>query len=169
MWLHLLQVREKLNFTTYKDEHDTYLHMDVCHLADVFEYFRKTCYQRYGIDPAWCVSLPGYSWACMKKNISDNDITVKLITDIDMFLMVEKSFRGGITVANKRLCKKPDDDPNIHILYIDANNLYGWAMIQKLGEEAVRSRASGAVSTSLTKLEDAEGFNAFKIAPIASS
>ncbi len=35
----VLKVREAMKCKTYRDEHDTYLKLDVCLLADVFEYF----------------------------------------------------------------------------------------------------------------------------------
>ena len=67
-------------------------------------------------------------------------INLELITDIDMQLFIEKSLRGGISYiahrhaeANNKYMK--DYDPSkvsCYILYLDANNLYGWAMSQPL-------------------------------------
>ena len=58
-----------------------------------------------------------------------------------MLLMFEKGIRGGITQPVKRYSKgnnkymkdlyNPDDE-SIYVQYLDANNLYGWAMIQNL-------------------------------------
>ena len=55
--------------------------------------------------------------------------------------MFEKGIRGGITQPVKRYSKgnnkymkdlyNPDDE-SIYVQYLDANNLYGWAMIQNL-------------------------------------
>ena len=57
-----------------------------------------------------------------------------------MYLMVENGIRGGISTIMKRYAKANnpyanDFDPekeNIYIQYLDANNLYGWAMSQPL-------------------------------------
>jgi hypothetical protein len=59
-----------------------------------------------------------------------------------MFLMVEKGIRGGISVisnrysvANNKYMGGPSYDetkPSKFITYLDANNLYGWAMCQPL-------------------------------------
>ena len=58
-----------------------------------------------------------------------------------MLLMFEKGIRGGITQAVNRCAKANDkymkdlynpDDKTIYLQYVDANNQYGWAMIQKL-------------------------------------
>ena len=58
-----------------------------------------------------------------------------------MLLMVEKGIRGGITEAVKRYAKANNeyikglyslDEESIYLQYLDANNLYGWAMVQNL-------------------------------------
>ena len=57
-----------------------------------------------------------------------------------MLMMFEKGIRGGIThiskryaEANNKYMKKYDETkPPTYIQYLDANNLYGWAMSQKL-------------------------------------
>ena len=54
--------------------------------------------------------------------------------------MVEKGIRGGIchaiyryATANSRYIKKYNkENGSSYIMYLDANNLYGWAMSQKL-------------------------------------
>ena len=54
--------------------------------------------------------------------------------------MVEKGIRGGIchpihryAEANKKYMIYYDESKDLsYILYLDANNLYGWAMSQKL-------------------------------------
>lgn len=43
----------------------------------------------------------------------------------DIYLMVEQGIRGGISIALKRHAKS---DNNNTLMYLDANNLYGWAM-----------------------------------------
>ena len=57
-----------------------------------------------------------------------------------MLLMVENGIRGGIcqathrySKANKKYMKNYDrKTESLYIEYLDANNLYGWAMSQKL-------------------------------------
>ena len=57
-----------------------------------------------------------------------------------MLLMVEKGTRGGICQAIHRYAKANNkymknynkDIISSYLMYLDANNLYGWAMSQKL-------------------------------------
>ena len=54
-------------------------------------------------------------------------IKLEKINDIDVHLFIEKGIRGGISYISKRYAKSDDNN-----MYWDANNLYGWAMIQPL-------------------------------------
>ena len=119
------------------DYHDLYVQSDTLLLADVFENFRNTCIKVYELDPAHFLSAPGLAWqACLKKT----NIKLELLTDVDMLLMVEKGIRGGICHAiyryakanNKYMKNYNKDKEESFIQYLDASNLYVWAMSQKL-------------------------------------
>ena len=63
-------------------------------------------------------------------------IELELISDIGMYLFVEKGMKGGISYIAKRYSKPnskymksyDDSKPSKCIMHLDANNLYGWAM-----------------------------------------
>ena len=65
---------------------------------------------------------------------------IELLTDIDMLLMEEKGVREGICnaihryeTANHKYTKNYDkDNESWYIMYLDVNNLYGWAISQEL-------------------------------------
>ena len=117
--------------------HDLYVQSDTLLLVHVFENFRNTCLKVYELDPAHFLSLPGLAWqACLKKT----SIKLELLTDYNMLFMVEEGIRGGIchsihryAKANNKYMKNYDENKeSSYIQYVDANNLYGWAMSQKL-------------------------------------
>ena len=65
------------------------------------------------------------------------------MTDYDMLLMVEEGIRGGICHSMHRYAKANDkymknynnnnnNEESSYIQYLDANNLYDWAMSKKL-------------------------------------
>ena len=118
--------------------HDLYLRTDVILLANVFESFRRVCLEKYGLDPSHFYTAPGLAWkACLKKT----GVSLKLFLDSDMLLMFERRIRGGImqsvhrwAAANNPYMGSEYDKskPTKYLQYLDANNLYGWAMSQPL-------------------------------------
>ena len=134
---HAQKVWNTFKLQTMGEYHNLYLESDILLLADVFENFRKTCLQYYKLDPCHYFTSPGLSWDAMLKM---TDIQLELMTDIDMFQFIEKGMRGGISYianrygkANNKYMKEYDEKaPSKYIMYLDANNLYGWAMSQYL-------------------------------------
>ena len=119
------------------DYHDLYVKSDTLLLADVFENSRDINIRVYELDSAHFVSLPGLAWqACSKKT----NIELEVLTDYDMPLMAEEGIRSGICYsihqyakANNKYMKNYNKDEELpYIPYLDANNLYGWAMSKKL-------------------------------------
>ena len=99
--------------------------MDVLQLTDVFENFVETSTLMYGINPLYSYSLPGYTW---KAGLKLTNIKLDFIKDTDLLLLLEKNIRGGIlSVMGPRYI---ESDENTKLLYIEANNLFGWAMCQ---------------------------------------
>ena len=105
-------------------------------LADVFENLRKMCLNIYHLDPVKFLSAPGLAWqAALEKT----EVKLKLLTDIDMLLMVEKGIRGGICqtiyqhakAINKYMKNCNKNKESSYFKYWDVNNLYGWAMSEK--------------------------------------
>ena len=136
-YCHATKVWGTFNLQTMGDYHDLYLKSDILLLADVFENFRSTCLQYYKLDPCHYYTSPGLSWDAMLKM---TDIKLELMTDIDMFQFIEKGTRGGISYianrfgeANNKYMKEYNKEkPSKYIMYLDANNLYGYAISQYL-------------------------------------
>ena len=117
--------------------HDLYVQTDTFLLANVFEKFRDRCIEIYGLDRSYFYSVPGLAWqACLKKT----GVKLELLTDIDMLIMVEKGTRGGICQSTNRYAKANNKYmknynkciESIYLMYLDANNLCGWAISQRL-------------------------------------
>ena len=125
---HAQNVWEFFGCRTFKDYHELYLVTDVLLLADIFETFRKISVASYGLDPCYYISAPAMAWDAMLKMTG---ITLELLTEEqkDIYLLMEAGIRGGVSTAVHR---HAESDENSSIVYLDANNLYGWAMSQPL-------------------------------------
>ena len=104
---HATRVFREFKMNNLGDYHDLYFQSDMLLLADVFENFRNMSLKTYQLDPAYFLSLPGFArHACL----IITGVKLKLITNINMLLMIESRMRGG-------LC---------HVIrsYAEANNKY---------------------------------------------
>ena len=142
-YIHAQNVWETFNMKTMRDYHDLYLKSDVLLLSDVFENFRDVCLDNYRLDPMFYYTAPGLAWdACLKIA----KVRLELLTDYDILMMVEKGIRGGVSMISTRYGKANNpymkdydpDQPNKFISYLDANNLYGWAMSKPLPTDCFR-------------------------------
>ena len=132
------QIWKHFGIKNMGEYHDLYLKTDVLLLTDVFENFRDMCLSYYGLDPVYYYTLPNFAFDAMLKLTG---IEMDLVYDQEMYEMIEAGLRGGMTQTT---CKKveannkymgSDYDKNkasSYINYLDANNLYGLSMIQKL-------------------------------------
>ena len=135
---HAKSVWKEFDMKTIRSYHDLHMITEVLILADVFENFRKICMENYKLDPAWYYTSPGLSWDALLKITK---VKLELLKDPEMVLMIEKGIRGGLSMISKRYAKANNPymgkeyDPDKHtkyIPYLDANNLYGWAMSKPL-------------------------------------
>ena len=134
---HAKKIWETFGCKTLGDYHDLYVKTDVTLLADVFENFRNLCMEQYGLDPAHYYTSPGLSWDAL---LIKTRVELELLTELEMHLFIERGMRGGISMASKTYAKANNPlvdgyDPSKekkYIMYLDANNLYGWAMNKPL-------------------------------------
>ena len=157
------QVWDTMNCESMGDYHDLYLYQDVFLLADIFEQFRSMCIKNYELDPAHYYTVPGLGWDAALKFTK---VKLETIHDIEMHQFIEKGMRGGISIItrryakanNKHLSEHDPEQPIFFIVYLDANNLYGYAMIQPLptGEFKWMSEQEIANLDVTTIADDAE-------------
>ena len=132
------QIWKHFDIKNMGEYHDLYLKTDVLLLTDVFENFRDMCLSFYGLDPVYYYTLPNFAFDAMLKLTG---IEIDLVYDREMYEMIEAGLRGGMTQTT---CKKVEANnkymgsdydqkkESSYINYLDANNLYGLSMIQKL-------------------------------------
>ena len=135
-YAHGQKVWEVFEIKNLGEYHNLNVQSNTLLLADVFENFRGKCTEIYELDPAHFLSAHFFAWqACLK----NSDVELELLTDIDMLLMVEKGIRGGMcqtihthAKADNKYMKNYDKDiQSTYLMFLDANNLYGWTMSQK--------------------------------------
>ena len=101
-YCHAKKMYKEFSNKNLGDYYNLYVQGDTLLLADVFENIKI-----YELDPTHFLSAPVLArQACLKKT----EIKLKLLTDINMLLMVEKGISGGICHAAHR--------------YVKANNKY---------------------------------------------
>ena len=101
-YLHARKVWEVFEINNLGEYHDLYVQCDTLLLADVLEKFRDTCIEIYELDPSHFLSAPGLAWqACLKIT----NVSLELLTDIDMLLMIEARIRGGMCQSIHRYSK----------------------------------------------------------------
>ena len=141
---HAQMVWNEFGFKTLREYHNLYNMSDVLLLADVFENFRDVCSEHYKLDPAWYFTSTGLAWDTALKI---TDIKLELLSDYDMILLIKHGIRGGVSTIstrfgkgnNKYMGKQFDESkPSTYITYLDANNLYGWAMSRLLPTHGFR-------------------------------
>ena len=159
---------ETFNCNTLGEYSDLYLKTDVCILADIFETFRDECLDPalYGLDPVHFYTAPGLAWNAMLK-VTGTEI--KLISDLDKLNFFKAGIRGGLSQCSLRKAvarnqyTHPTEDiqqPS-YLMYLDVNNLYGWAMCEKLpvGEyEWLTEDSVNNFDVTLTDKDDDYGY-----------
>lgn len=156
---HALHVWYTFDCKTLLDYHNLYLKIDVLLLADIWENFRAVCYNIYKLDCEYYYTAPSLSFDAMLKY---TEINLELLTDLDMFEFVERGIRGGISQISKRhavannkyIAKYDTSKEDSYIVYLDANNLYGYAMCEYLPVKDFKWNEDTWNSEKISELDD---------------
>ena len=136
-YAHTQKVWNTFNIKNLGQYHDLYVQLDAALLADVLENFRDKCIEIYRVHPAHFLTVPGLAW---QSYLTKAEVELELLTDNDMLNMFEKGIRDGMcqatywyAKANYKYMKNYDKNKeSAYLEYLDANNLYGFAMCKKL-------------------------------------
>ena len=122
-YLEAKKMYKKLNVKNMLEYTELYCKLDVLLLAEVIMKFRANVYDDFQLAIENYISCPQLSFdACLKKT----GVKLEQISDETMVSWLEQNIRGGISFVNNRY-EKVTDPSKESLLYIDANNLYGWA------------------------------------------
>lgn len=140
---HAQLVWSQFNIKNLGEYTDLYLKTDVLLLTDIFQNFRKTCKQHYGLDPAFYLTAPSLSFDAM---LLKTGVQLELLNDLSIIRMIQRGIRGGLCTCSHRFAKAnhkylTNYDPskeNAFIQYVDCNNLYGFSLCQSLPHSKFR-------------------------------
>ena len=135
-YTHAINVWKIFNISNLGEYHDLHVQLDTTLLADIFENFRDKHIETDKLDPAYFLTSPGLSWWAYLKKAG---VILELLADENMFLTYEQGICGGICnkvhsyveVNNKYMKNYDRNKESSFLMYVDANNLYGWAMSKK--------------------------------------
>jgi hypothetical protein len=128
-------------FTAFECENmlhytEIYCGADAALLAEVFDCFRNVVYTKFRLDPILYISSPQLALDML---LLLTGVQIELLSDINHILFIESNIRGGMSFIAQRYCKAGErlnevtgEKKFAEILYIDANNLYGWAQSQAM-------------------------------------
>jgi len=127
------KIYKSFDCKSLRDYLKLYNKLDVGILADVFEDHRKTCRIMYQVDPLNFLTLPSLAF---NVGMSVSKQTLDYIQDVDLYLEVKRATRGGVVHFSTRYAKanlptEPDYNPQLpesHLVQLDVNSLYSWAM-----------------------------------------
>ena len=137
-YAHAQHVWENFHCQNLKEYMPIHFLSDICLLADGFQAFRNNSVDEYQLNPAYFVSAPQLAWNALLKHI---DRPIPLITDPEMYRMIQPNIRSGICHASVRYARANNKlmgslydprQPTSYIIDIDANNLDGWATSQEM-------------------------------------
>ena len=141
-----LPTQEEVDIFNNENSHKTgkdltieYLQNDVEIIDYCMNEYVKLSMKEFKLNPLHYVSLPGYSFDCW---LMSSGVTLDTLQDKQMLDDFVGAKRGGICeIMGDRYITNDNTNTNINtkdklnnrnIWYIDANNLYGYAMMQKL-------------------------------------
>ena len=109
-----------------------YCELDTILLASCVSFYREMIYNEFSLDASQYLTSPhlGYSLLTLQ-----NVQRVDLLTDSTMFEFIEEGIRGGVSHAATRYASVPEnckEDEPPTLIMLDAVNLYGYCMMQKL-------------------------------------
>ena len=122
-----LEIYKNLKCENAKDYLETYMKLDICLQADIFNSFRNTIWDKFEIDCSKYITSCSLSLDLMLKYTK---VKIELFKDITMFDYTDSSITGGLCIASQNIVD--NDDGKSTISSCDVVSLYPYVMAQKL-------------------------------------
>ena len=122
-----LEIYKKLKCKNIKDYLEIYMKLDICLQADIFNLFKTTIWDKFGIDCSKYITNCSLSLDLMLKYTK---VKIELFKDITIFDFVDSSIIGGLCIASQNVAD--NDDGKSTISSCDICSLYPYIMTQKL-------------------------------------
>ena len=122
-----LEIYKKLKCKNVKDYLEIYMKLDICLQSDIFNTFRNTIWNKFGVDCSKYVTSCSLSLDLMLKYTK---VKIQLFKDITMFDYTDSSILGGLCVASQNIAD--NDNEKSTISSCDVVSLYPYIMTQKL-------------------------------------
>ena len=122
-----LRIYKELKCKNVKDYLETYMKLDICLQADIFNVFRNIIWNQFKIDSVKYITSCSLSLDLMLKYAG---VKIQLFKDITMFDFTDSSIMGGLCLASQNIAD--DDDNKSTISDTDVVSLYPYVMTQKL-------------------------------------
>lgn len=133
---HAKSIYEKYNCQTFQDYSRLYLKAITLLLSDIFMKFITYSQQHFGLSPAHCTSLAGFSYDCCMFSLKDK---FEYIFDESIINFLSESIRGGPAFSVTRLARSNTErlgaanvkaEDRKEIIFCDLNSIYAYCLSQ---------------------------------------
>ena len=132
-YAHAQRVWDTFGCRNLRDYSELYVMADCYQLLEAIVELRNTLFEEFRLDLCHFFSLPMMAKEMLLKKTG---VEVELLTDPEMIRMVKENIRGGLSYVNQRHFDVEEESARrgepVSICYVDAVNLYGYAMSRPL-------------------------------------
>lgn len=130
----IMELMDEYALYEFGNWHDFYMEKDGWLLLEIFEKFRRTVWETQGVDPVYFQGSPALTWYLAQRMQPERSFDV--IKDMDIYMEIQKSIRGGVAQCVKRYVNTEGRDGE-YLQYWDINSLYSKCMMYKLPTQLV--------------------------------
>jgi len=136
-WSLVHRICVKFHIQDFRSYTRLYTILDTVLLAIVYENFRASAFNVYGLDPTYTCTASSYGWQAL---LYQTGAVVDYIRDGEMLKKIQDGVRGGPCFSTKKIVQANNErtplgfdpsKPSTHLCYFDVVSLYAHAMCGK--------------------------------------